>query len=121
MTDPADLTIDVCRLRESSADLNWETGDGQGRVKLSATHEYQITYGPGYDAHLLSEFEAGDETGMPIVGQSVYNSPDGSLVYPYLLCVNKSVQRDTENARRFTATIEYDDVSGGPGAGGSSP
>ena len=106
-------TYTVKRRKAETASVTLQRQSGQSRKVEDSSEEWHV-YVEGVAPDEVDLLVAGSQPGLPVVGVSVKTSPNGQI-YPYLLCVKKSVTRDENNARFIRVNIDYDEDELGGG------
>ncbi len=108
------LTFEVCRTRTSSASISMEDNAVDAKENKSQTIEFLVIASGIDDPFDVTEISAMRANGVPLLRQSVYVDPDGT-VFPYFACMSKSATRNPSNPYVFNVTCDYEDTSGEEG------
>lgn len=105
----------VKQLRAESAGFQLDRQSTTTLVKVNWETSWEVVYDPDdvTDPSDLNAVIAGAESGLPIVGGSIFYDESSNLILPYVVASNKNVQRDEQNAYRFLVSVSYEQAEGG--------
>ncbi len=108
------LTFEVCRTREADATVSVDSNKVDSKEKRSWTVNYRVIAQGIDDPYEVSEISAMRANGVPLLKNSVYVDPNGTI-FPYFACVSKNSTRNPSNPYVFDIVCEYTDDTGEDG------
>jgi len=118
----SDMDITVCQRRVDSGSYKQSGGGsgGQRKTKMSAKTKYLVVVaeksgGPTLTQSDLNPLLIINHPSIPRIGRTCYSF--GGLVAPFLLCSNKTIDRDAENPFVFHVSADWESIEFGVGGG----
>ncbi len=129
MTQLSDMDVTVCQRRVDSGQFSRSsTGSGgQKKTKVTVNTNYLVIVseksgGPTLTPSDINPILLMTHDSLPKTGRTCYTF--GGLVAPFILCNNKSIERDRENPFVFNVSASWESIEvgmSGAGAGQSAP
>ncbi len=129
MTQLSDMDVTVCQRRVDSGQFSRSsTGSGgQKKTKVTVNTNYLVIVseksgGPTLTPSDINPILLMTHDSLPKTGRTCYTF--GGLVAPFILCNNKSIERDRENPFVFNVSVGWESIEvgmSGGGGGQSSP
>jgi hypothetical protein len=120
----SDMDITVCQRRVDSGSYKQSGGGsgGQRKTKISAKTKYLVVVakksgGPSLTPSDLNPLLIINHPSIPRIGRTCYSF--GGLIAPFLLCSNKTIDRDAENPFVFHVSVDWESIEVGVGGGSS--
>ncbi len=129
MTQLSDMDVTVCQRRVDSGQFSRSsTGSGgQKKTKVTVNTNYLVIVseksgGPTLTPSDINPILLMTHDSLPKTGRTCYTF--GGLIAPFILCNNKSIERDRENPFVFNVSASWESIEvgmSGAGAGQSAP
>jgi hypothetical protein len=120
----SDMDITVCQRRVDSGSYKQSSSGsgGQRKTKVSAKTKYLVVVaeksgGPSLAPTDLNPLLIINHPSIPRIGRTCYSF--GGLIAPFLLCSNKTIDRDAENPFVFHVSVDWESIEVGVGGGSS--
>ena len=113
------INYTVRQLRGGQASFSQDLGSTDPTKQITWDTTWEVLFTGLSDPSDVTEMDAGNVNGLPLLGSDVFVSPLTGFVLPFCIVNKVSCSRDTENANRFLVDIGYKNITGGqqqPGA-----
>jgi hypothetical protein len=105
------MAFTVCQTRKTKAESKDASTKFSTKTKTTATLEYMVTSDQSPDQ--VTDVDALGATGLPTVNASTYFDANNNTSRPFMLCVDKSCRRDTNNGSVFWVTAKFEEIVDG--------
>ncbi len=129
MAQLSDMDVTVCQRRVDSGQFSRSSSGsgGQKKTKVTVNTNYLVIVseksgGPTLTPSDINPILLMTHDSLPKTGRTCYTF--GGLVAPFILCNNKSIERDRENPFVFNVSASWESIEvgmSGAGAGQSAP
>jgi hypothetical protein len=120
----SEMDVSVCQRRVDSGSYKQSSGGrSQRKTKVTAKTKYLVVVSEKSGGPLLSPSDLNPlliltHPSIPVIGRTCYSF--GGVIAPFLLCSNKSIDRDAENPFVFHVSVDWESIEFGVGGGGQS-
>jgi len=105
------ITSTVCQIRNETGSETLDLSSATPRLSRSWQTEFQVIFDGATVPSDVDAMQAMSQTGVPVIGETVYVNPVSGFIRPYLIATSKSAERDSINPYRYVVTVDYTDES----------